>query len=56
MADFERSQADEDEIEVITEEEFEKMFGYKFDPKEFEFEGEMDADMSDQKEKDDGPR
>ena len=54
VADFERAQADEDEIEVITEEEFEKMFGYKFDPKEFEFEGEMDNDMPNHFKKDDG--
>ena len=53
VADYERAQADQEEIEVITDKEFEKMFGYKFDPKEFEFSGEMEIDMPDHFENED---
>lgn len=57
VADFERSQADEDDIEVITADEYEKIFERKFDPSEFEFQaGEMDIDMPDHFDEDDQKR
>lgn len=48
VADFERAEADEDDVEVITVEEYEKMFGEKFDPEQFAMDaGDMDVKMPD---------
>ena len=47
ISTFERAQADEEEIEIIDEQEFYKMFGRKFDPEEFKFNDRGDMDEFD---------
>lgn len=36
MAEWQRTKADEPDVEIMTVEQYEKTFGEKFDPKEFE--------------------